>query len=54
MDTNALALIGKLLGYNSEEYELSKYYITGAETSFLESKQSSGCAIHAVWEPKSA
>lgn len=30
VDVNSLAFIGKLTGYDSEEYQLSKYYITGA------------------------
>eukprot|EP00435_Cladocopium_sp_Y103_P037822 s1424_g10.t1 len=29
VDSNSLAFIGKLTGYDSEEYQLSKYYITG-------------------------
>lgn len=30
VDSNALAFIGKYVGYESEEYQLSRYYITGA------------------------
>lgn len=29
VDSNALAFIGKYVGYESEEYQLSRYYITG-------------------------
>lgn len=31
VDSNALAFIGKYVGYESEEYQLSRYYITGAK-----------------------
>ena len=34
VDSNSLAFIGKLTGYDSEEYQLSKYYITGATILF--------------------
>ena len=35
MDSNALAFIGKYVGYDSEEYQLSRYYITGAFENFV-------------------
>ena len=34
VDSNALAFIGKYVGYESEEYQLSRYYITGAIFQF--------------------
>ncbi len=39
MDSNALAFIGKYVGYDSEEYQLSRYYITGASFILLSVKQ---------------